>query len=267
MRTPRKSTKKPTTKKPPPKPAASTASNVQLGHPPTARNAPQAAGGVVDPANPVRAAATALGFEVAKPPEGAVGDEHSPAATSGATRGVRLFRRERLPVEVSTGMVANFEAFDPGARRALSERPTQIRDAARALSREFTAQVKELKRSKPNEPDRLAKHNDLVALFEKMAAGLSNLADALDQAVNKASAGKLEPAFLGKAAKVVGQLQEGVMEWLKENRTTLIEVPIRIGLFGLGLTFVHALGVDDNLVTTLIAGLALKKAPKSAKKR
>jgi hypothetical protein len=61
MRTPRKSAKKPTTKKSPPKPAASTASKVQVGHPPTARTAPQDVGGVVDP----RAPATALGFDTA----------------------------------------------------------------------------------------------------------------------------------------------------------------------------------------------------------
>jgi hypothetical protein len=59
MRTPRKSAKKPTTKKSPPKPAASTASKVQVGHPPTARTAPKDVGGVVDP----RAIATALGFD------------------------------------------------------------------------------------------------------------------------------------------------------------------------------------------------------------
>jgi hypothetical protein len=82
--------------------------------------------------------------------------------------------------------------------------------------------------------------------------------------VKEAAEGKLEPAFLGRAAEVVRQLQLGAMEWLEENRTTLIEVPFRIGLFGLGLAFVHALGVDGHLVTTLIAGLALKRAPKKS---
>jgi hypothetical protein len=145
-------------------------------------------------------------------------------------------------------------------RGALSERPTEIRDAARALSQEFTAQVEELKRSRPNEPDRLAKHDDLVAFFEKMAAGLSDLADALDRAVNKATEGKLEPAFLGTAAQVVRQLQLGTMEWLEKNRMTVFEVPFRIGLFGLGLAFVHALGVDNHFVEGLIGFLVRKSA-------
>jgi hypothetical protein len=142
---------------------------------------------------------------------------------------------------------------------ALSERPAEIRDAARALSQEFMAQVEELKRSRPND-DRLAKHDDLVAFFEKMAAGLSNLADALDRAVNEATEGKLEPAFLGTAAEVVRQLQLGAMEWLEKNRMTVFEVPFRIGLFGLGLAFVHALGVDNHFVEGLIAYLVRKSA-------
>jgi hypothetical protein len=149
-----------------------------------------------------------------------------------------------------------------GTGSALSERPVEIRDAARALSREFTAQVEELKALRTNEPDRLDQRDVLLAFFEKMAAGLNNLADALDRAVNAAVDGKPEPALLGKAAEVVQHLQQGVMEWLEENRTTLIEVPVRIGVFGLGLAFVHALGVDGHLVTTLIAGLALKQAPR-----
>jgi hypothetical protein len=148
------------------------------------------------------------------------------------------------------------------SRNALSERPVEIRDAARALSQEFKDQVEELKALRLNDPDRLDQRDDLLAFFEKMAAGLNNLADALDRAVNEAADGKPEPALLGKAAEVVQQLQQGVMEWLAKNRTTLIEVPVRIGLFGLGLAFVHALGVDGHLVTTLIAGLALKQAPK-----
>ena len=100
-----------------------------------------------------------------------------------------------------------------------------------------------------------------------MATGLSNLADALDRAVNEATDGKLELALLGRAAGVVRQLQLGAMEWLEENRTTVFEVPFRIGLFGLGVAFLHALGVDSNLVTTLIAGLALKRAKKSEQEK
>jgi hypothetical protein len=145
------------------------------------------------------------------------------------------------------------------SRNALSERPVEIRDAAYALSQEFTAYVEELKRTKPNDSDGLAKYDDLVAFLEKMAAGLSNLADALDQAVNKAAEGKLEPMFLGTAAEVARQLQLGAMEWLKKNRTTIFDVPIRIGLIGIGLTFVH------EIAGPYVAGLTAYLARKTSK--
>ena len=144
---------------------------------------------------------------------------------------------------------------------ALSERPAEIRDAARALSREFTAQVEELQRSRPNEPDHLAKHDDLVAFFEKMAVGLATLADALDRAVSAAAEGKPEPAFLGQAAEVVRQLQLGAMEWLEKNRTTVIEVPFRIGLFGFGLTFLHAIGLDGAVATYMLGRFVFRGGP------
>jgi len=64
------------------------------------------------------------------------------------------------------------------------------------------------------------------------------------------------------AGGILRWLQLTAMEWLDEHRMTVIEVPVRIGLFGLGVAFVHALGVDSTIVRTLIAGLALKRAPK-----
>jgi hypothetical protein len=197
------------------------------------------------------------------------------AMSSGTTAvplppGQQSFATPPAPVQVSGGLqvqapptplvAASLEVGKDTIESKLAERPADIRDLARALSREFTAQVEELKRSPPNEPGRLDQYDALVAFFEKMAAGLSNLADALDRAVT--AEGKPEPAFLGRAAEVARQLQLGAMEWLEQNRMTVIEVPFRIGLFGLGVAFVHALGVDSNFVTTLIAGLSLRRAPK-----
>jgi hypothetical protein len=153
----------------------------------------------------------------------------------------------------------------PPIERQLSEHTAEIRDTARVLAAEFSAQIEELKRNKPNEPGPLAGHDALVLFFEKMATGLRNLANALDQTI--VADAKHEPVFLGKAAECARWLQRTVAEWLDENRTTVVEVPFRIGLFGMGLAFVHALGVDSSLVTTLVAGLALKRAPRKHSKK
>jgi hypothetical protein len=151
-------------------------------------------------------------------------------------------------------VVVHPPVVDRPIERILSERHADIRDAARVLSRDFAAQVEELKRTRPNEPDRLAEHDALVAFLEKMATGLNQLADALEQAVG--AGGEPEPVLLGKAAEITRWLQRTVVEYLKESRTAVINVPVRIGLFGLGVAFVHALGIDSVIVDTLIAGLA-----------
>jgi hypothetical protein len=87
-----------------------------------------------------------------------------------------------------------------------------------------------------------------------MAAGLANLADALDRMVaDKGSAS--EPMLLGEAAEAAKSLQHTIGEYLTKNRTTVIDTPFKIGAFGLGIALVHSLGVDSTVVDTLIAGI------------
>jgi hypothetical protein len=148
----------------------------------------------------------------------------------------------------------------------LSIQPTDIRDTARALSREFAAQVEELKNSKPNDPGKLADYDRLVAFFEKMAAGLAALADTLDQAIAHSTNGQLEPVFLGAAGKIVGELHGAMVEWLAEHRTMVIDVPIRLALFGLGVTFLHGIGADGVAAIGALTALVLRRAPKRAPK-
>jgi hypothetical protein len=116
------------------------------------------------------------------------------------------------------GQESRSSAKPAGARSRiegrLSEQTVDIRDAARALSRAFSEQIEELKRSKPNDPERLVEHDGLVAFFERMAAGLGDLADALDRAISGASDGKLESIFVRTAGKIAEQLHVGLMEWL-----------------------------------------------------
>src|SRR6266567_3297588 len=61
----------------------------------------------------------------------------------------------------------------------LSERPADIRDAARALAKAIIDQIEDLNASKPNDGDGLAKHNDLVSFLEQIATGLTELGEAL----------------------------------------------------------------------------------------
>jgi hypothetical protein len=147
--------------------------------------------------------------------------------------------------------------------RKLSQRPADLRDTARALSHEFKREIARLNRAKPNDPARLSKHDKLVAFLKKVATGWDDLADALDQAVTKGTAAKPEPVFLGKAGEIAQQLHLGLMEWLKDNRTLVIEIPVRVSLFAAGVIFLQWFGADSWAATLGLVGLALKRAPKS----
>jgi hypothetical protein len=139
-------------------------------------------------------------------------------------------------------------------KRSLSERPADIRDAARALVKEIRDQVEHLQGSKPNDEEGLAKHNEFVAFLERIAAGLAELADALDQAVSASPGGPPEPMFLGKAARIAEQLNIGMMEWLEANRANVAGCTLRIGLIGAGFLFLNACGLDGS-IAAIVSGL------------
>src|ERR1700730_8568856 len=129
--------------------------------------------------------------------------------------GARMEATKGVDASIAAAVATGGTVAEFGARgaadattivRRLSQQPVDIRDAARALSDELGAQVEELKRSKPNDAIGLAKHDSVVALFEKMALGLAELADALDGAINNSAGGKPEPVFLGEAGEIARQL-------------------------------------------------------------
>src|SRR5258706_3320979 len=79
-----------------------------------------------------------------------------------------------------------------------------------------------------------------------MAAGLADLADALDRALSSATGSPpLEPVFLGKAADIAHRLQGITQQWLEETGTAVIDVPVRIGVLCAGIGFLHSIGADS----------------------
>jgi hypothetical protein len=163
------------------------------------------------------------------------------------------------PAPARTVPQAGSRATMTAIEAVLATRPADIRDAARALSQEFTSEMARLQKSRPNDPDRLPQHDDLIALFEKMARGLAALADALDAAVKGDAQGKPEPIFLGKAAQAAQWLQGCLVEWLEKNRTKVIDVPLRIGVFGLGVSFLSSIGADSLAAIGALVTLILKR--------
>ncbi len=134
-------------------------------------------------------------------------------------------------------------------RRRLQERPDDIRAAAWGYANAFKEHARELREGKiPNEADQLAQYKSLLDFLEQMAAGLAELADALDRAISSATgspASSPEPIFLGKAAEIARWLQGRTHQWLEEIGTDVIGVPVRIGVLLTGIEFLHLLGADS----------------------
>jgi len=150
--------------------------------------------------------------------------------------------------------------------KSLSERPADIREAARDLIKEISDQIDALNASKPNHGERLANHNDFVTFLEMLAAKLGELADALDKLIDAAATkSATEPVFLGKAGEIIRQLQLILREWfqVEENRASLAGFTIRIALIGAGFTFLQACGVEGKIAAVL-AGI-FSKTSKVAK--
>lgn len=140
----------------------------------------------------------------------------------------------------------------------LSQDPVGIAQAARALANSFAEEVDRLKRSRPNEPDQLAQHDDLVATYENMQLGLSGIADALEQSVATGSPGRPEPVCLGIAAKIVRQLQTGLFGYLGKYRNAVWVAPINLCLFGAGITFLNYFGFANAYSIGGLTALLLK---------
>jgi hypothetical protein len=166
------------------------------------------------------------------------------AAASGRASGTITITPANAELDLAGGPVI--------LERTLSERPEDIREAARALSKAITDQIDFLNDNKPNEPDPLARHNDLIAFLTQIAERLDGFADAIDAAVNPASSER-EPFLLGTAANVARSVGDFVREGLTTHRAALQACAIQVPVLSLSVSLLHALGVDPTIAFGVIA--------------
>jgi hypothetical protein len=121
---------------------------------------------------------------------------------------------------------------------------------------------------KPNEASKLEEYEGLIKFINETSDGLQSLADTIDSAI-QATQGSPEPVLLGKAAEIANGVHTRAMEWLLANSATVFEGAFRLGLFGLGMAFVSALGIELSPAVTAsiaaLAGTAGKEKPPDAK--
>jgi hypothetical protein len=90
-----------------------------------------------------------------------------------------------------------------------------------------------------------------VSFLEQMAAGLTDLAAALDEAKRSA-----EPARFNTAARITHNLQQAVMQWLENNAGNRIGTVLDVALFTGSVLFLHSLGADSVAVREADWGLS-----------
>ena len=148
-----------------------------------------------------------------------------PSASTAPSR-VELTARGTTQSKVSLDLSVNragagAAATDIAAKveRRLGERPTEIREAARKLSKTIADQIAELNASKPNEADRLAQQNDFIAFLQTIAAGL-RLPRPLTALLPRAPPTSLSQSCSGRPGKLRARSTPLSSRDLNRNRTT-----------------------------------------------
>ena len=158
----------------------------------------------------------------------------------------------------------------------LSKQPVDIRDDARSFAHALKQEAENLRSKRPNDRSEreLAKYDDLVSFLEKIAAGLTNLAASLDEAIKEITKGSAEPARLTAAAQIAHNLQQAVMQWLENNAGNRIGTVLDVALFTGSVLFLHSLGADSvaaiGALGLIVRGIGRRKDPpkkKEAKKK
>jgi hypothetical protein len=153
----------------------------------------------------------------------------------------------------------------------LSKQSVDIRDAARAFAHALKQEAENLRSNRPNDRSEreLAKYDDLVSFLEKIAAGLTDLAGALDEAIKETTDGSVEPARLTAAAQITHNLQQAVMQWIEKNAGSRISSVLDVALFTGSVLFLHSLGADSvaaiGALGLIIRGAGKRKDPPKKK--
>ena len=139
--------------------------------------------------------------------------------------------------------------------RRLSERPEDIRDAARELSRAISEQIDELNALRPNDPDALTRQEKFITFMQGIAAGSDELAESLDRVSIEASASRDQLSLYARSAEIVRSLGNSVMKGLEENRATIMACSLRVPVVMAATCLLHLIGVSPDLAAGISAGL------------
>ena len=153
-----------------------------------------------------------------------------------------------------------------GVEQRLSERPEDIRAAARALSQAIAVQIEVLNAQRPNDHEPQARHDEFVAFLREIAARVDALAESLDRAI-AAKSPSSRVSSLTRSREIVGSLGTFVAEGFEEHRAALRGCAVLVPVLAASVTLLHALGVDANIAVGIVATVTGVKSSKKSKSR
>jgi hypothetical protein len=146
----------------------------------------------------------------------------------------------------------------------LAERPEEVRNAVRELSKAIADQIEEMNARKPNGEDGLDRHEEVISFLQTVAKRLDELADTLDGAIEAKPAEK-EPLF-GRAAAIARSIGEFVLEGLSTHRPALRAAAIQVPVLACSVLLLHLLGVNSTTAFLGVLAIMGYKPPKDDQK-
>lgn len=152
----------------------------------------------------------------------------------------------------------------------LAANPGQIRDMARGLAKGFRDEIARLNRSRPNDPERLANHEEQTKFLAKAATELDRFAGALDDAITLEDTSGPDQTFIRKAAEIAKKLYESLIKFLAKNHSAAWTLSIKVTLLLGGVSFLTAIGANTPFAIGALATILIKspigaKTPQSSR--
>jgi len=122
--------------------------------------------------------------------------------------------------------------------------------------------LSELRAGIPNDPTTHPQYLSIIEFLENLTKGISEVADGIEEAISAGEENAPEPILLGKAALVARAVSETAQKWLDEQGTKVIDVPVKLTVFGSALITLSHFGISGDAITGAIAGFVLGTAVK-----
>lgn len=149
------------------------------------------------------------------------------------------------------------------SQRIRQDQP-QLLLLALSLSQMALDEIEKLDAERPNDPDRIASFERQRELLQIFADGFARIARAL----SSLKADLTEPILVGKAAKVVESVGNGVSRWWEKNQDEAYDWGLRIPVLTAGVAALGWAGANMVVATTAMAALVGgKKVLKAIGKR